>query len=202
LSVSAVSSSGRGLAYTSVGLQDLVDEKEVGEQRTQMDRGVQVIDQLRADGDLRENNLNGGQGVAGVPFQHREECEVWFGGKKFLVSYRRRIGLRHTGKSGNRAGQVLSHLAIFFTRETLAGIAEHEFVALFDGIATGTNVFAHRLGQDFLRRLAGRIALFRNGPAFRVMMFQVMFTADPTEDHRFCDEKFFGSDRKVDVDHD
>jgi len=31
------------------GLEELVDQKQVSQQRTQVDRGVEVVDQLRAD---------------------------------------------------------------------------------------------------------------------------------------------------------
>jgi hypothetical protein len=40
--------------------KNLAKQKHVGKQRTQMDRCVQVIDQLRADRWLREHEFNGG----------------------------------------------------------------------------------------------------------------------------------------------
>src|SRR5580704_8694304 len=60
-------------------LQDLVDKKEVCEQCTEMDRSIQVIDQLRADVHLGKNKMDRGERVASVTFQHSEKIEVAFG---------------------------------------------------------------------------------------------------------------------------
>jgi hypothetical protein len=47
----------RGLALC---LQNFVDQKQIGEQRAQVDRRIEVVDDLRADGLLREDQLNRG----------------------------------------------------------------------------------------------------------------------------------------------
>jgi hypothetical protein len=47
-------------------LQNLVDQKQVRQQRSQMDRCIQVIDQLRAQRRLRQDQLHNGERVAGV----------------------------------------------------------------------------------------------------------------------------------------
>ena len=44
-----------------------------------MDGGVQVVDQLRANGGLCENQLNRGERVECVAVQHRKECLVSLG---------------------------------------------------------------------------------------------------------------------------
>ena len=41
--------------------KNLTEKKYVREQRTQMDRRVQVVDQLRADRTLSEHQFHGGQ---------------------------------------------------------------------------------------------------------------------------------------------
>jgi hypothetical protein len=43
-----------------VGLQDFIDQEEVSEKRAQVNRRVEVVDDLRADGRLREDQLNRG----------------------------------------------------------------------------------------------------------------------------------------------
>jgi hypothetical protein len=41
-----------------MGLEDFVDEEEVGEEGAQVDRRVQIVDHLRADRRLRQHELN------------------------------------------------------------------------------------------------------------------------------------------------
>ena len=77
-------------------LQDFVYEEQVGEQGAQMDRSVQVIDQLGTERGLGENELDGGERVAGVAFQQREKREVGSGGLKVFLLYGRCVGLRQT----------------------------------------------------------------------------------------------------------
>src|SRR6202011_4152296 len=77
-------------------LQDLVDEKKVCEECTEMDRSIQVIDQLRADGALGKNKLNGGERVASVTFQHSEKSEVAFGWLEVFLLHRCSISFRQT----------------------------------------------------------------------------------------------------------
>ena len=66
-------------------LQDFVDQKKVGEQSAQMDGSVQVIDQLGADDGLRENQVNRGERIESVFFQHGQKCVVAFGGLKIFL---------------------------------------------------------------------------------------------------------------------
>jgi hypothetical protein len=40
--------------------QYFVDQKQIGEQRAEMDRRIEVVDDLRADGRLREDQLDRG----------------------------------------------------------------------------------------------------------------------------------------------
>ena len=64
-----------------------LQEKQVCEQCAEMDRSIQVIDQLRADGRLGQHQLDGREGVAGVTVQDSEKCVVVFGRlEAFLVS--------------------------------------------------------------------------------------------------------------------
>src|ERR1019366_5892109 len=74
-------------------LQDFIDKKKGREECTQMDRSVQVIDQLRANGGLSENKLNRGERIASVIFQHGEKREIAFGGLEIILSHRFRVSL-------------------------------------------------------------------------------------------------------------
>ena len=57
-------------------LQRLVDQKQIGQQRTQVDRRIQVVDELRADGGLREDHLDRRARVAGVAGDEVEKAAV------------------------------------------------------------------------------------------------------------------------------
>ena len=69
-------------------LQNLVDQKQICEQRAKMDRCVQIVDQLRADGGLGENQLHGGQGIAGVTVKHGKIRIVPLGGLEIFLFHR------------------------------------------------------------------------------------------------------------------
>src|SRR5262249_38483360 len=66
-------SRGSCLSGSSMCLEDFVDEEQVREQRAQMDRGIQIVYQLRADRRLREHESNGGDGIACVAIDHVHE---------------------------------------------------------------------------------------------------------------------------------
>src|SRR6266852_5928231 len=94
-------------------------------------------------------------------------------------------------------------MAAFVAIESLSGICQHEFVTLLDGGAAGAYFVGCHLGRDTLCfgwRVAGRF--FGDGPAFRIMMFEILLASNPANDHRLGDEKFFGPDRKINVDSD
>src|SRR5262249_54843934 len=55
---------------------DLIDEEQISEKRAEMDRRVEIVDQLRADRGLRQHEANRGTGIAGIPPQHRDERVV------------------------------------------------------------------------------------------------------------------------------
>ena len=59
-----------------------------------MDRCVQVVDQLGADGGLGQHQLNRGERIAGIAVEHRKERLVGFGRLEALLFYRRRTALR------------------------------------------------------------------------------------------------------------
>ena len=43
-----------------------------------MNGSVQVIDQRGADGQLRQDQFDGGERIARVAFEHPEECAIFF----------------------------------------------------------------------------------------------------------------------------
>src|ERR1039457_3489210 len=53
--------------------QNLVEQKHVSEQCTQVHRSVHVVDQLRADRRLGQHEFDGGQRIASIAAQHGEE---------------------------------------------------------------------------------------------------------------------------------
>src|SRR5262249_40867002 len=57
-------------------LQNLVDEKEIGEERAQVDRRVQVVDELGADRLLRQREANRGLRIARVALEDAGEGAV------------------------------------------------------------------------------------------------------------------------------
>ena len=75
-------------------LQDFVDEEQVREECAEMDRGVQIIDQLRAKGGLGKNKVDGSERVTSVSFQHGEKCVVVLGWLEFFLFHRRRESTR------------------------------------------------------------------------------------------------------------
>ena len=54
-------------------LQDFIDQEEIGEQRAEVDRRVQVVDDLRSNGSLRGDELHGGLRVARVAVDDADE---------------------------------------------------------------------------------------------------------------------------------
>src|ERR1700732_922804 len=91
-------------------------------------------------------------------------------------------------------------MAAFVTIKPLSGIRQHKFIALLDGGTASAYFVGCHLGGDTLC-LGWRIAglFFGDGPAFRIVMFQILLARNPPNDHRLGDEKFFGPDRKIDV---
>ena len=51
-------------------LEDLVDQEQIGEERPEVNGCVQVVDQLRADGRLRQHELDRGEGRLRVANEH------------------------------------------------------------------------------------------------------------------------------------
>src|SRR5271166_1994117 len=70
--------------------QNFCHQKQVGEQRAEVDRRVQIVNQLGADGGLRQNQLNCGKRITCVAVEHREERQVFVGWlKAFLFDCQR-----------------------------------------------------------------------------------------------------------------
>src|SRR3989442_15935668 len=65
--------SGSRLFRRGSRLEELVDQEQVGEQRAQVNRRVQVVYELRADGGLGENELNGRLRIGGGAVEHGRE---------------------------------------------------------------------------------------------------------------------------------
>src|SRR5215475_13529200 len=59
---------------TAADFQRLVKEKQVGQQRAQMNRGVEIVDHLRTDGALPQHKTHGCAGSRRVLAYHLDEC--------------------------------------------------------------------------------------------------------------------------------
>src|ERR1700678_3934798 len=105
-----------------------------------MDRRIQVVDQLRTDRGLGENQFNGCNGVAGVAGQYCDERSIFFRWVKVFSFNSQRGALRESGHRICGALQEFANLRIrlaaLIGRKSLCGISQHELVALFDGVAT------------------------------------------------------------------
>src|SRR5262245_14438676 len=83
--------SGRAVAgLPLVRLQSFIDEEELCEQGAQVNRRVEVVDELRSDRRLREHDLNRGARVARIAVDHVEKRAIGRGVEAELLDERRR----------------------------------------------------------------------------------------------------------------
>jgi len=75
-----------------------------------MNGSVQIINQLRTDNGLGQNQLNGGERVARVAIENRKKRRVLFGWLKTLRSDCYRTDFRQSRQSLNGALQELANL--------------------------------------------------------------------------------------------
>ena len=92
-------------------LQHFVEEKQVGEHRAQMHRGVQVVHELRADGWLREHELNRRLRAPYVTFDDRDERVVGRRRPNAQPPDAERDGIAETGERGVAPAQEFADLA-------------------------------------------------------------------------------------------
>ena len=127
-----------------MGFERLVDEKQVGEQRADVDRRVEVVDQLGADGWLCEDERNRGLRVARVAIDDANERVIRGRALEGEAIDGRGQGVGETVERLFAAAQILARLPAVFTRvfgrETLGGVAETKLVRLFDGVAAGSEI--------------------------------------------------------------
>src|SRR5713226_5789444 len=124
--------------FSSMPLEDFVDEEEIGEERAKMDRGVEVVDELRADRRLGEDELQRGLRVARVAIDDCDEREIRRRGLEAETFRESRQKLAEAGQRRVAAVEVLAGLpagvAALIGGETLGGVREHELVRLLDGV--------------------------------------------------------------------
>src|SRR5208283_3474222 len=126
------------LCRSALSVCDFTYKKQICEQSAEMDGSVQVVDQLRADGGLCENQLNRGERVAGVAVKHRKECLVSLGRLKAFLFNRRCTALCQTRHRSHGTAQIFAdpaRMASFVTRKPLCRVGQHKFVAFFDRVA-------------------------------------------------------------------
>src|SRR5258706_9377888 len=59
---------------TAADFQRLVKKKQVGQQRAQMNRGVEIVDHLRTDGALPQHETHGCAGSGRILAHHLDGC--------------------------------------------------------------------------------------------------------------------------------
>src|SRR6266436_542639 len=115
--------------------QNLTEQKQISKKGAKMDRRVQVVDQLRADGGLCQNQLDGGERVAGVAVQHRQERRAFHGRPTaFCQAIQRAHGA--TQKFADSWAGLIAW-------KPLRRVGEHELVALFDSVTALQNFGWH-----------------------------------------------------------
>src|ERR1700674_277703 len=126
---------------------DLVDEKQIGEQRAEVNRRVEIVDQLRADRGLRQHQADCGAGVAGVSIQHGNERMVLF---RWLELFALQDLREHVSEAVERLvalcqqrPKLRAAAAARLGPKTLRGIGEHELVALLNLPAAISELVTH-----------------------------------------------------------
>jgi hypothetical protein len=97
-----------------------------------MNRGVQIINQLRTDGRLRHKQLDGGKSIARIALKHRKVSPMFLGGLEVRLAYGCFVRAGETRerfhRSRKQSTQFLTERAARVRGELLRRIREHEFV--------------------------------------------------------------------------
>src|ERR1700675_2139363 len=137
------------LRRCALNLGDLGQEKQIREERTQMNGSVQVVDQRRADGGLRQDQLDGGERIARVALEHREECAIFFHRIEAFLFHCGRTAIGQTRDGFHGAAQIFANLsagpASFIAGKPLRRISQHELVTFFDRVAAFRDLSQHLL---------------------------------------------------------
>src|SRR6202795_5054696 len=137
------------LRRCALNLCDLGQEKQIREERTQMNGSVQVVDQRRADGGLRQDQLDGGERIARVALEHREECAIFFHRIEAFLFHCGRTAIGQTRDGFHGAAQIFANLsarpASFIAGKPLRRISQHELVTFFNGVAAIPDISQHLL---------------------------------------------------------
>src|SRR5579864_5545383 len=107
--------------------EHFVDEKKIGEERPYVDRRVQVVDDLRADGWLREHESECGLRVAAVTADDGDEGPV----RLHIDTEAADVADQEFGEAIERCVELLEEFADLvagagFTRKALGGVGEEE----------------------------------------------------------------------------
>lgn len=131
---------GRCLLFFSFAclLQHLVDEEEIRKKGAQVNQGIQVIDQLRADRPLSEHKLYGRPGASGVSVDYLDKGVVRLCRSKALLINQRleQIGQSFQGIFGvlKLGADLCPRAALFVAGDSLRGVRKHELVGRFDDL--------------------------------------------------------------------
>src|SRR5262249_48977860 len=117
---------------TSATLERLVDQEDVREQRAEVDRSVEIVDELRADRFLRQDQPERGSRLAGVVIEHREK-----GRKGLRRGLSLGVGSGYGGEPverGSSTPKIFAHRTAALVLAPLRSIGKHELVSLLDGV--------------------------------------------------------------------
>src|SRR5262249_6387 len=106
------------------------------EERAQMNRGVQIVDELRCNRWLREHELNGRLRLSRVAFDDGRKAQVRCGRFGVQLLYRSGHERCQPGQRRLAATKLVSKrvLAAGTRGEPLRGVRQHESVRLFDRV--------------------------------------------------------------------
>ncbi len=97
-----------------MGFQDFVDEEQIGEQRAQVDRRVEIVDDLRADRRQREYELNRGLRILRVAIDDVDEAVVRRGRTQGALFDAAREHAGETAQRGVAALEIRTRLFAVF----------------------------------------------------------------------------------------
>src|SRR3954447_11831977 len=135
---------GRAASFMAgTSLQRLIDQKNIGQQGADMDRGVEIVDKLRAQCLLRQNQAKRCPRPARVILQHNDEV-----GKSLRL--RLHNFLQATCEAIERRIRALQEASdraavIRVVLPSLSGIGQHQLIGLLDRF----NAFGQRQGDTW-----------------------------------------------------
>ena len=149
-------------------LQDFVDEEQIGEQRAQVDRGVEIVHELRAKRWLGEHEPDRRPSVTRVAIEHFNEGAVVTQGLELFLLSQAAEQITDPGERVIDACEEVTCLASSLTAgsgwQALRGERQQKFVAFLDTIAPSFQLVPQRHQVAARSRSAAGLAPPDSGP--------------------------------------